>query len=118
MGHSEAEDEGGLTPVKDGSKAALRFIRSALLFSNASAVYFCRERPGGAGLGEMIMKENVFKQIEWLFFDVGTTLVDESRAKEHRILDAIEGTDISYEQIYAQAVQLAKQGKTIISSLN
>lgn len=51
----------------------------------------------------------MLKQIEWLFFDVGSTLVDESRANEHRILDAIEGTDISYEQAYTQAVQLAEQ---------
>ena len=54
----------------------------------------------------------MFKQAEWLFFDVGSTLVDESRANAHRILDAIEGTDISYEQAYAQAVQLAKQNIT------
>lgn len=52
---------------------------------------------------------NMFQQIEWLFFDVGSTLVDESRANAHRILDAIAGTDLSYEQAYAQAVQLAKQ---------
>ena len=51
----------------------------------------------------------MFKQIEWLFFDVGSTLADESKANEHRILDAIVGTDISYEQAYIQAVQLAKQ---------
>ena len=51
----------------------------------------------------------MFKQIEWLFFDIGSTLVDESRANAHRILDAIAGTDISYEQAYAQAVQFAKQ---------
>lgn len=51
----------------------------------------------------------MFKQIEWLFFDVGSTLVDESRANEHRILDAVAGTDISYEQVYAQAVRLAEQ---------
>lgn len=52
----------------------------------------------------------MFNQIEWLFFDVGSTLVDEGRANEHRILDAIKETNISYEQAYAQAVQLAKQG--------
>ena len=44
----------------------------------------------------------MFKRVEWLFFDVGSTLVNESRANEHRILDAIEGTDISYEQVYTQ----------------
>ena len=64
----------------------------------------------------------MFKQIEWLFFDVGSTLVDESKANEHRVRDAIEGTDISYAQVYTQAVQLAKQGgaeslKSVLSSL-
>ena len=48
-------------------------------------------------------------KVEWVFFDVGSTLIDESKANEHRILDAIAGTDISYEQAYAQAVRLAKQ---------
>lgn len=51
----------------------------------------------------------MLRQIEWLFFDVGSTLVDESRANEHRILDAIKGTNITYDQAYIQAVQLAKQ---------
>lgn len=51
----------------------------------------------------------MFEQIKWLFFDVGSTLVDESKANEHRLLDAIEGTDITFEQAYARAVQLAKQ---------
>lgn len=51
----------------------------------------------------------MFQKIKWLFFDVGSTLVDERRANEHRILDAIRGTDISYQQAYARAVQLAKQ---------
>lgn len=51
----------------------------------------------------------MFKQIKWLFFDVGSTLVDESKANEHRLWDAIEGTDISYEQAYTQAAQLARQ---------
>ena len=49
------------------------------------------------------------KHIEWLFFDIGSTLVDESRANEHRILDAIKDTSITYNQAYSQAVQLAKQ---------
>lgn len=51
----------------------------------------------------------MFQQIEWLFFDIGSTLVDESRANEHRIRDAIAGTEISYDQAYAKAVRLAKQ---------
>lgn len=49
------------------------------------------------------------EQIEWLFFDIGSTLVDESRANEHRILDAIKNTNITYDQAYTRAVELAKQ---------
>lgn len=51
----------------------------------------------------------MFRQIKWLFFDVGSTLVDESKANEHRLLDAIAGTDTSYGDAYARAVQLAGQ---------
>jgi hypothetical protein len=35
---------------------------------------------------------------QWLFFDLGSTLIDETKAYEHRIYDAIEGTDITFEQ--------------------
>ena len=35
---------------------------------------------------------------EWLFFDFGTTLIDETKAFEHRIKEAITGTDITFEQ--------------------
>ncbi len=46
--------------------------------------------------------------VEWLFFDVGSTLVDESESYNHRIRDAIAGTDISFEQAYQQVVYFAK----------
>lgn len=51
----------------------------------------------------------MFEEIQWLFFDVGSTLVDESRANEHRLLDAVAGTGIPYERAYARAVELARQ---------
>lgn len=35
---------------------------------------------------------------KWLFFDLGTTLVDETEAYSHRIRDMIAGTDITFEQ--------------------
>ena len=35
---------------------------------------------------------------DWLFFDLGTTLIDETAAYDHRIMDMIAGTDITYEQ--------------------
>ncbi len=49
------------------------------------------------------------RNIEWIFFDVGSTLVDESKAYEHRLRDAIAGTGISYGQAYRQASDLARQ---------
>lgn len=49
------------------------------------------------------------KKISWLFFDVGTTLVDETQAYNYRIRDAIEGTDITFEQFYEKRIFFARQ---------
>lgn len=49
------------------------------------------------------------KIAEWIFFDVGTTLVDETEAYNHRIRDAIEGTDITFEQFQEKRIFFAKQ---------
>ena len=49
--------------------------------------------------------------IRWLFFDVGSTLVDESRAYERRIREAIAGTDISYERFYDAMLGFYRQNK-------
>ena len=35
---------------------------------------------------------------QWLFFNVGITLIDETKAFDHRIRDAIAGTDVTFEQ--------------------
>ena len=39
-----------------------------------------------------------YMNIKWLFFDVGTTLVDEEKAYDHRVLDIIKDTNISFEE--------------------
>lgn len=49
------------------------------------------------------------KMAEWLFFDVGTTLVDETEAYNHRIREVIEGTDITFEQFQEKRIFFAKQ---------
>lgn len=49
------------------------------------------------------------QKVKWIFFDVGTTLVDETEAYNHRIRDAIEGTDISFEQFSEKRIFFAKQ---------
>lgn len=47
--------------------------------------------------------------IEWIFFDIGSTLVDETEAYNHRIRDAISGTDITFEQFCEKRVFFQKQ---------
>ena len=49
------------------------------------------------------------EKIKWVFFDVGTTLVDETQSYNHRIRDAIEGTDISFEEFQEKRIFFAKQ---------
>ena len=46
---------------------------------------------------------------KWLFFDVGTTLIDESKAFDHRIREAISGTDITFEQFNEKRKEFAMQ---------
>lgn len=47
--------------------------------------------------------------IKWIFFDVGSTLVDETEAYNHRIRDAIAGTNITFEQFQEKRLEFAKQ---------
>lgn len=47
--------------------------------------------------------------IRWIFFDVGSTLVDETEAYNHRIRDAIEDTDITFEQFCERRIFFQKQ---------
>ena len=49
------------------------------------------------------------KGVKWIFFDVGTTLVDETEAYNHRIRDAIAGTEITFEQFQEKRIFFAKQ---------
>ncbi len=47
--------------------------------------------------------------LKWLFFDIGSTLVDETECYNQRIIDAISGTDISFEQFNEKRIEFAKQ---------
>lgn len=48
--------------------------------------------------------------VKWMFFDVGSTLVDETEAYDHRVRDMIAGTDITFSAFDSKRIQLAKQG--------
>lgn len=48
-------------------------------------------------------------KVKWIFFDIGTTLIDETGAYNHRIREAINGTDITFEQFQEKRRFFAEQ---------
>lgn len=53
----------------------------------------------------------MFSDILWIFFDMGSTLVDEQQAFRHRVRDAIQGTNIGEEQFYQTMISYYQQNK-------
>lgn len=47
---------------------------------------------------------------KWVFFDVGSTLVDETEAYDHRVREMIAGTNISFKEFDDTRIALARQG--------
>lgn len=47
---------------------------------------------------------------KWIFFDVGSTLVDETEAYDHRVRDMIAGTNITFQEFDRGRIALACQG--------
>lgn len=60
------------------------------------------------------MAENsVFlKDVKWIFFDVGSTLIDESECYKIRFHEVTENTDISAEEFEAKAIEFASRNKS------
>lgn len=48
--------------------------------------------------------------MKWIFFDVGSTLVDETEAYNQRTMHMLRGTGISFSQFDAARIAFAKQG--------
>ena len=48
--------------------------------------------------------------VRWVFFDVGSTLVDETEAYDHRAREMIENTDITFSEFDDKRIELAKLG--------
>ena len=53
------------------------------------------------------MKNN----IEWIFFDVGSTLVNEEKVYCHRLQDIADAAGEPFEKIYNMAIDLYKNNK-------
>lgn len=49
-------------------------------------------------------------KIKWFFFDVGSTLVDETVAYDHRAMDMIKNTNISFSEFDQKRRELARLG--------
>ena len=51
----------------------------------------------------------MFQKIEWLFFDVGSTLIDEQIVYAHRLKDIARSSGQPYEQVYQFALARYKE---------
>lgn len=51
------------------------------------------------------------ENIEWVFFDVGSTLVDEGKAYEERLKSVAQMANVSYEYVYQTALAFYKENK-------
>lgn len=53
----------------------------------------------------------MIENIKWLFFDVGSTLVDESLVYEKRMRDVAQIANVTYEYVYETAMGFYRQNK-------
>lgn len=53
----------------------------------------------------------MFENVKWLFFDVGSTLVDERISYEHRMRDIAELSNMPYESVFDIAMKFYRQNK-------
>lgn len=48
--------------------------------------------------------------IKWIFFDVGSTLVDETKAYDHRAKEMLQNTNITFDEFDNKRIEFAKLG--------
>lgn len=58
---------------------------------------------------ELLEKCNALTEIEWIFFDIGSTLIDESECYKLRYREAVVGTAISPEDFEKKVIEFSKQ---------
>ena len=54
----------------------------------------------------------ILSKIKWIFFDIGSTLVDESVAYQNRIERTIAGTNVTYDDFYNKMVEISKYNQS------
>ena len=50
--------------------------------------------------------------VKWLFFYIGSTLIDESVAYRKRIERTIAGTNVTYDDFYNKMVEISKYNQS------
>lgn len=53
----------------------------------------------------------MLENIQWLFFDVGSTIVDEHAAYEHRMREIADLANMNYDKVYEMAMEFYKENK-------
>lgn len=53
----------------------------------------------------------MFNEVKWLFFDIGSTIVNERIAYEHRMKDIAKAANVSFEKVYEMALSYYKLNK-------
>ena len=51
--------------------------------------------------------------IKWIFFDLGSTLIDETAADTRRIMEMISGTDITEEAYREKRFEMIRKGLNV-----
>ncbi|MGN0628359.1 MAG: HAD family hydrolase [Oscillospiraceae bacterium] len=54
--------------------------------------------------------------MDWIFFDLGSTLIDESDCERQIILDTVRGTEVSFEEFEGKMAELAGKNESAYSS--
>lgn len=49
--------------------------------------------------------------VDWIFFDLGSTLLDESGAERRRMEETVAGSDVTYEAFYEAALDAARRNE-------
>ena len=52
----------------------------------------------------------MLQNVNWIFFDLGSTLIDETKADLRRIREMTEGTDITEEMFCEKRLEMIRQG--------
>lgn len=51
------------------------------------------------------------ENVKWIFFDIGSTLVDETECYKKRYAEIVKGTEISAEEFENKAIEYARENK-------